>query len=110
MAQKGTSYSGIADFRSQDAMATETAGPVFDRTREHLGSTDVALIRFHRQLIRAAKALAADGDAAGAGLPALGGSGDFQAIRGAEKILADGEDWRVLGTDADPTVKEALGH
>jgi phthalate 4,5-dioxygenase oxygenase subunit len=110
VAQKGTSYSGIADFRSQDAMATETAGPVFDRTREHLGSTDVALIRFHRQLIRAAKALAAtDGDAAVAGLPALGGSGDFQAIRGAEKVLADGEDWRVLGTDADPTVQEALG-
>jgi phthalate 4,5-dioxygenase len=111
VAQKGTSYSGISDFRSQDAMATETAGPVFDRTREHLGSTDVALIRFHRQLIRAAKALAAtDGDAAAAGLPALGGSGDFQAIRGAEKVLADGEDWRVLGTDADPTVQEALGH
>jgi hypothetical protein len=22
---------------------------------------------------------------------------------------ADGEDWRVLGTDADPTVQEALG-
>jgi phthalate 4,5-dioxygenase len=111
VAQKGTSYSGISDFRSQDAMATETAGPVFDRTREHLGSTDVALIRFHRQLIRAAKALATtDGDAAAAGLPALGGSGDFQAIRGAEKVLADGEDWRVLGTDADPAVQEALGH
>jgi hypothetical protein len=76
----------------------------------HLGSTDVALIRFHRQLIRTAKALAAaDGDAGAAGLPALGGSGDFQAIRGAEKILADGEDWRVLGTGADPAVREALG-
>jgi phenylpropionate dioxygenase-like ring-hydroxylating dioxygenase large terminal subunit len=108
-AQKGLSYSGIADFRSQDAMATETAGPIYDRTTEHLGSTDVAMIRMHRQLLRAAKALAAaDGDAEKAGLPALGGSGDFQAIRGAEKILADGEDWRVLGTDADPTVQEAL--
>ena len=57
-AQKGTSYSGIADFRSQDAMATETAGPIYDRTAEHLGSTDVAVIRMHRQLLRAAKALA----------------------------------------------------
>jgi phthalate 4,5-dioxygenase oxygenase subunit len=105
-AQKGLSYSGIADFRSQDAMATETAGPIYDRTAEHLGSTDVALIRMHRQLLRAAKALADD---AAAGLPALGGAGDFRAIRGAEKILGDGEDWRVLGTDADPIVQEALG-
>ena len=109
-AQKGLSYSGIADFRSQDAMATETAGPIYDRTTEHLGSTDVAVIRMHRQLLRAAKALAAaGGDPAAAGLPALGGAGDFQAIRGAEKVLADGEDWRVLGTDADPVVREALG-
>jgi phenylpropionate dioxygenase-like ring-hydroxylating dioxygenase large terminal subunit len=102
-AQKGVSYSGIADFRSQDAMATETAGPVYDRTREHLGSTDVALIRMHRQLLRAAKALAAG---TGAELPAL--TGDFRSIRGAEKILADGEDWRPLGTSQDPLVQEAL--
>jgi phthalate 4,5-dioxygenase len=108
VAQKGTSYSGIADFRSQDAMATETAGPVYDRTKEHLGSTDVALIRAHRMLLRYAKALqAAGGDAEAAGLPAL--KGDFTRVRGAEKILADGEDWRVLGTDDDPSVQEALG-
>jgi len=44
-----------------------------------------------------------------AGLPALGGNGDFRAIRGAEKVLADGEDWRLLGTDDDPAVLEALG-
>ena len=70
VAQKGQSYSGIADFRSQDAMATETAGPIYDRTAEHLGSTDVAVIRMHRQLLRAAKALAAaGGDAAAAGCP-----------------------------------------
>jgi len=103
VAQKGTSYSGIRDFRSQDAMATETAGPVYDRTREHLGSTDVALIRMHRLLLRAAKGLAR-----GEQPPALGGTGDFRSIRGAEKVLADGEDWRLLGTNADPLVQEAL--
>ena len=103
VAQKGTSYSGIRDFRSQDAMATETAGPIFDRTREHLGSTDVAVIRMHRMLRRAAKGLAEGHEP-----PALGGSGDFRSIRGAEKVLADGEDWRPLGTDDDPVVQEAL--
>jgi phthalate 4,5-dioxygenase len=103
-AQKGVSYSGIRDFRSQDAMATETAGPIYDRTREHLGSTDVALIRMHRLLLRCAKALAAgEGEVT---LPAL--TGDFRSIRGAEKILEEGEDWRVLGTNDDPVVQEAL--
>ena len=103
VAQKGQSYSGIRDFRSQDMMATESAGPIYDRTREHLGSTDVAVIRMHRMLIRAAKALGN-----GEQPPALGGSGDFRSIRGAEKILAEGEDWRALGTNDDPAVQEAL--
>jgi hypothetical protein len=97
------SYSGIRDFRSQDMMATESPGPIYDRTREHLGSTDVAVIRMHRHLLRAAKGLAQDREP-----PALGGSGDFASIRGAEKVLADGEDWRVLGTNDDPIVQEAL--
>ena len=102
-AQKGVSYSGIRDFRSQDAMATETAGPIYDRTREHLGSTDVAVIRMHRLLLRAARALARDSSAA---LPAV--TGDFRSIRGAEKVLEEGEDWRLLGTNGDPVVQEAL--
>jgi len=81
---------------------------IFDRTKEHLGSTDVALIRAHRMLLRAAKALqASGGDARAAELPGLEGA--FTRVRGAEKILADGEDWRPLGTDADPSVQEALG-
>jgi len=63
----------------------------------------VALIRMHRLLLRAAKGLAR-----GEQPPALGGTGDFRSIRGAEKVLADGEDWRLLGTNADPLVQEAL--
>ena len=101
VAQKGTSYSGIADFRSQDAMATESAGPIYDRTREHLGSTDVAVIRMHRLLLRAAKGLAD-------GMPPPALAGNFRTIRGAEKVLDAGEDWRVLGTDDDPIVAEAM--
>jgi hypothetical protein len=62
----------------------------------------VALIRMHRLLLRSAKALASGEDE----LPAL--AGDFRSIRGAEKILEEGEDWRVLGTNDDPVVQEAL--
>jgi phthalate 4,5-dioxygenase len=57
-----------------------------------------------RLLLRAAKGLAR-----GEQPPALGG-GDFRSIRGAEKVLADGEDWRVLGTDDDPIVRERFPH
>ena len=37
---------------------------------------------------------------------ATGPSEGYKSIRSAEKILAPGEDWRYLGTDADPIVAE----
>ena len=102
VAQKGISYTGISHFRSHDYMATETPGKIWDRTREHLGGGDLAVARFHQLIISAAKALKD-----GSGPPALAGTGDFRTIRAAEKILDQDEDWRALGTDADPLVQEA---
>jgi hypothetical protein len=50
---------------------------------------------------------AAKGLAEGKEPPAV--TGVFRAIRGAEKILEPDEDWRLLGTDADPVVRDAYG-
>jgi phenylpropionate dioxygenase-like ring-hydroxylating dioxygenase large terminal subunit len=111
--QKNVSFSGIPNFKVQDNLVTETAGAIhgwrgehlgaiYDRTREHLGTGDVAVIRMHQQLIKAAKDLA-DGVAP----PALTGAGDFRSIRSAEKVLEHEEDWRVAGTDEDPVVQES---
>jgi phthalate 4,5-dioxygenase len=101
--QRTQTFSGIPDFNSQDLMATESMGPIYDRTQEHLGTTDRAVIRMRRILIDAAKALATDGTPP----PALAGAGhDFTTFRSAEKILEPGEDWRILGTDDDPLVQE----
>ena len=101
-ARRRGNFSGIADFVSQDFMVTESMGPIYDRSQEQLGSTDRAITRMRHLLLSAAKGLAA-----GTEPPAL--TGDFRAIRGAEKILEPQEDWRVLGTNADPVVREALG-
>jgi hypothetical protein len=102
-AQRTSIFSGVGDFVSQDLMVTESMGPVYDRTQEQLGSTDRAISRMRHILISAAKDLA-DGKE-----PPAVGDGDFGSIRGAEKILEPGEDWRILGTDKDPVVQEALG-
>lgn len=39
-------------FGNQDAMAWETAGPIFDRTREHLGASDAGIVMFRQMLAR----------------------------------------------------------
>jgi hypothetical protein len=101
--QKSEAFSGIRDFVSQDMAMTESMGPIYDRTKEHLGTADLAVIRLRTVLIDAARMLAN-----GKEPPGLAPGGDFRSIRAAEKILDEGEDWRVLGTDADPAVREAL--
>ena len=49
------SYSGIRGIRQQDMAVTETMGPIYNRTREHLGTTDALIIRTRRKLIKMAK-------------------------------------------------------
>ena len=95
-------FSGIRDFMSQDMAVTESMGPMYDRRKEHLGTTDLAIVRARRLLVDAARALARGGTP-----PGLPGQGDFRTIRSAEKVLSEGEDWRVLGTDDDPAVRDA---
>jgi phthalate 4,5-dioxygenase oxygenase subunit len=57
-AQKaGRYYSGIAGFAIQDSSLQESMGPVCDRTKENLVSTDNGIIMARHRLMRAAKAL-----------------------------------------------------
>jgi nitrite reductase/ring-hydroxylating ferredoxin subunit len=90
-------YSGIRDFGSQDMMVTESPGVIWDRTKEHLGTTDKSIITMRKILLKAAKDLAN-----GIEPPAVDPSLPYKEIRGAEKILEPGEDWRRLGTPDDP--------
>lgn len=60
-AQRKESFSGIPGFPLQDKMATESMGPILDRSLEHLGSTDTVIVAMRRRLIAAAKALQKEG-------------------------------------------------
>jgi hypothetical protein len=57
-AQKaGRTYSGVAGIAMQDASVQESMGPIADRTKENLVSTDNAIIMARHRLCRAALAL-----------------------------------------------------
>ena len=51
----GTNYSGIEGIAMQDASLQESMGPVQDRTKENLCSTDNGIIMMRRMLLRAGK-------------------------------------------------------
>src|SRR6201993_787899 len=57
-AQKaGRTYSGVEGIAMQDASLQESMGPVVDRTKENLVSTDNGIIMARHRLLRAIKAL-----------------------------------------------------
>jgi phthalate 4,5-dioxygenase oxygenase subunit len=56
---KTTTFSGMGDyFPVHDAFAVETPGPVHDRSREHLGTSDVCIITARRILLEGIRAVA----------------------------------------------------
>ena len=61
-AQKaGQTFSGVEGIAMQDASLQESMGPIVDRTKENLVSTDNGIIMARHRLMRAAKALADKG-------------------------------------------------
>jgi len=55
--QKQRSFTGVRGIAEQDALAQDSQGLIADRTRENLTPTDVAVVRFRRTMLEAARAL-----------------------------------------------------
>jgi phenylpropionate dioxygenase-like ring-hydroxylating dioxygenase large terminal subunit len=64
--QRTVSFTGISGIAIQDMAVQESMGAIVDRTREHLGSSDAAVIAARKRLLAEARAL---GDPEGTGMP-----------------------------------------
>jgi phenylpropionate dioxygenase-like ring-hydroxylating dioxygenase large terminal subunit len=56
-AQRTTSFSGVRGISEQDAYIQDSQGTIYDRTREHLGTTDIAIIEWRKLMLRLARDL-----------------------------------------------------
>ncbi|MCS6766420.1 MAG: aromatic ring-hydroxylating dioxygenase subunit alpha [Candidatus Protistobacter heckmanni] len=55
--QKSQTYTGMgSDINVHDQWAVESQGPIQDRTREHLGTTDKGIVAYRRMLVAAIEA------------------------------------------------------
>jgi phthalate 4,5-dioxygenase oxygenase subunit len=85
-AQKaGTTYSGVSGIAMQDASLQESMGPIMDRTKEHLTTTDNGIVAARNRLLRAMSALADKGVAPPGTDPAT------HRVRSASLVLPAGE-------------------
>jgi hypothetical protein len=55
--QRSFCFSGIKGIQEQDIAVVETQGAISNRAREHLGTSDVAIIAMRRKLLRAIRDL-----------------------------------------------------
>jgi phthalate 4,5-dioxygenase len=84
--QKTLNYTGIETIAAQDQAIQESMGPIADRSIEHLGTTDVAIIAARRLLIEACDDVAAGRHPPGAEVGHI-------AARPAEMLLPGARSW-----------------
>jgi phenylpropionate dioxygenase-like ring-hydroxylating dioxygenase large terminal subunit len=87
-AQRRTSFSGLRGFWRQDRAVIESMGPISDRSKEHLGMSDVGVVRFRRMMLRVARAHTAN-NASPPGLDPVS-----QRVRATAMILPESASWR----------------
>lgn len=91
---KAGNFTGITGFPNQDIAMWVTMGPIADRTSENLGSSDLAINTFRRQMIDAARDYMEVGKTIGTGEKAVPVSTcAFQAI------MPKDADWRKYDVD-----------
>jgi len=93
-AQRTKRFSGVPSVNLQDKAALESMGPIADRTKEHLGTTDAMVIQVRRRLLNAAKALRDHGI-----VPPGVDEPKLYRVRSATVILPAGENWIGSATD-----------
>lgn len=86
-AQKTISFTGVHGIRAQDALVVESAGAIVDRSKENLGSSDVAVVALRRTLLEYA---------AGSHVPR---GGPLYSVKGYSGYSTSQEDF-----DKDPAV------
>lgn len=78
---------GIRSITQQDRAVTESMGAIFDRSKEHLGTTDTVIIAMRRRLMRVARDLQEGRE------PYAASHGEVYKLRGVDLLLKRGASW-----------------
>ena len=85
--QRTETFSGIDGINAQDRALQESMGRVVDRSKEHLGPADKAIIQARKLLRQAVKTVEAGGAPDGTG-------SSYYPLRAHEAVIASAADWR----------------
>jgi phthalate 4,5-dioxygenase oxygenase subunit len=92
-AMKLGNFTGIPGITNQDISMWESMGPIVDRSHDRLGASDLAIVEFRKQMVEAARTVAAGGPAIGTTSPRV----PHAHLCSFEGIVPKSADWRTLG-------------
>lgn len=96
--QKHGSFTGIKGVSEQDAAVQNSQGPIVDRSIEHLGATDIGLVKFRQYMLKRANALVQEGQE-----PLEAKQADKYAVRSGGWVASDEKKLKVV-------MQERFGH
>ena len=96
--QRSETFSGIDGINAQDRALQESMGRIVDRSKEHLGPADKAIIQMRKLLRQAVKTVEAGGAPNGVGT-------SYYELRCREAVLPKDADWR---RELTPEIKEKV--
>ena len=85
----GRSFTGIKGVNLQDLVVQESMGPIVDRTKEHLGAGDLAIVHFRHLLLSAA-------NGKGAATPGFASTIGYKGLLARDGLLPIAKDWTEL--------------
>lgn len=91
--KRGDTYSGIEGIAMQDASLQESMGPIVNRTKENLVSTDNGIIMARHRILRSLKAMEKGEQPPGVAL-------DHQKVRSASFVLPPDQPFKDAGREA----------
>jgi phthalate 4,5-dioxygenase len=94
-------YSGIGNVVLQDLAINETQGPIYDRSTEHLGTSDTAVISLRRRMLQAVRAF-------DDGQEPMGIDTDYATVRGVALSMPAELPWEDAQAEFDRQVEARL--
>jgi phthalate 4,5-dioxygenase len=92
-AMKHGDFTGIAGIPAQDMAMWESMGTITDRTEDYLSASDVAVVQFRRQMVKAVRDVEQGGKAIGTTEPHI----PHVKLASFEGIVPKTTSWRTLG-------------
>ncbi len=101
-AQREANFTGIDGIPNQDCAVQESMGPITDRTKERLGTSDRGVVMFRRLMLKLASDLASGTE------PAFAANPEAYAVRSASTVLEKSVPYREGAADLISPRKEPL--